>query len=122
MLPIFVVAVLAFGDPSGPIPLTPAARVTVGSSIHFVSKDPAELERQVRNSFDLTDRNRDGYIDLSEAPIAERGRQNANGDRIADEAGNGLWIRTMDRDGDGRVDWSEMRGYLLPRYLRANGL
>lgn len=97
-----------------------ASREVIGSSTYFVSQDPVELERQVRRSFALTDKDQNGFIDVSEAPIAERGRSGANGDRIAEEASSGLWIRTMDQNSDERVEWSEMRDYLLPRIIRAN--
>ena len=120
MLTVLATTLVLLGDPTSS--LSPEARVTIGSSTHFVSNDPAELERQYRRSFELTDRNGDGYIDLSEAPIAERGRQNADGDRVAEEASNSLWVRLMDTDSDSRVDWPEMRAYLLPRGMRANGL
>ena len=102
------------------------ANATQAASIQpasfFASKDPTEIERRVRSSFDMTDRNGDGFIDLNEAPIAERGQQDSNGVRVPAEASNALWIRLMDANGDNRVDWSEMRAYLLPRYLQANGL
>lgn len=120
MLSALFATVLIWGDPSSA--LSPGARATIGSSTHFVSKDPVELERQYRRSFELTDRNGDGYIDLAEAPMAERGHQNADGDRIAEEASNSLWVRLMDTGSDGRVDWPEMRAYLMPIGMRANGL
>lgn len=120
MLSAFFATVLILGDPtSSP---GPGARATIGSTTHFVTRDPAELERQYRRSFELTDRNGDGYIDLAEAPIAERGRQNSDGDRVAEEASNSLWVRLMDTGSDGRVDWPEMRAYLMPIGMRANGL
>ncbi len=120
MLAVLATILGALGDPSST--MSPDARATIGSSTHFVTKDPAELERQYRRSFELTDRNGDGYIDLAEAPIAERGHQNADGDRIAEEASNSLWVRLMDTGSDGRVDWPEMRAYLMPIGMRANGL
>lgn len=120
MLAVLTTTLIMLHDPSSAAPLPSDARVTVGSSVHFVNRDIAELERELRNSFDLTDRNRDGRIDLGEAPIAERGQTNANGERVAEEAGNTLWIRLMDTDGDVAVDWQEMRTYLLPRIIRAN--
>ena len=122
MFAALVTTLIAFGDPSSVAALPADARVTIGSADYFVSKETAELERDLRNSFNLTDRNSDGSIDASEAPIAERGQTNANGDRIAEEAGNALWISLMDTDGDTVVDWPEMRAYLLPRLERANGL
>lgn len=122
MFAVLVIALLASGDPSTSPPLAQADRVTISSSSYFASKDPVEIERRVRNSFDLTDRNHDGFIDLPEAPIAERGRHNAEGLRVAEEASNALWIRLMDLNGDMRVDWPEMRAHLLPGYLRDNGL
>ncbi|MBU1539303.1 MAG: EF-hand domain-containing protein [Alphaproteobacteria bacterium] len=121
MFAALATTLIAFGDPSM-APLPGDARVNVGSADYFVSKDVAELERELRTSFSLTDRNSDGSIDASEAPIAERGQTNVNGDRIAEEAGNVLWIRLMDTGGDAVVDWPEMRAYLLPRLVRANGL
>lgn len=117
-----VLFLLIAGDPSTSPTLVQTGRVTINSSSYFASQDPIELERRVRNSFDLTDRNHDGFVDLSEAPIAERGRHNADGERVAEEASNALWIRLMDQDSDMRVDWPEMREYLLPGYLRDNGL
>lgn len=122
MFAALVTTLIAFGDPSSMAPLPADARVTVGSADYFVSKEVAELERELRTSFSLTDRNSDGSIDASEAPIAERGQTNVNDDRIAEEAGNVLWIRLMDTGGDAVVDWPEMRAYLLPRLVRANGL
>ena len=47
---------------------------------------------------------------------------NANGERIAEEASTGLWVKIMDANGDARVDWPEMRNHLLPGILRDNGL
>ncbi len=122
MFAALATTLIALADPSSVAALPEDARVTVGSADYFVSKDMAELERELRNSFDLTDRNGDGSIDTNEAPIAERGQINANGDRIAAQAGNALWISLMDTDGDTVVDWPEMRAYLLPRLVRANGL
>lgn len=113
-----ILCLLAMGMPD-PI-IAGTSRETIGSSTYFASKDPEELERQLRRSFGLTDTDQNGFIESSEAPIAERGHSDANGSRIAAEAGSALWIRTMDKNADNRVDWSEMRDYLLPRMVKAN--
>ena len=116
---LLIASIIAFHEPT-------AVRVIetpeIQASSYFASKDAAEVERRIRSSFEMTDRNSDGFIDLNEAPIAERGQQRPDGVRVAAEASNSLWIRLMDTGGDGRVNWPEMRGYLLPRYLHANGL
>ncbi|WP_269516105.1 EF-hand domain-containing protein [Brevundimonas subvibrioides] len=72
----------------------------------------AEAEAFYRNSFALTDADKDGYISGLETPLGTRGDVSSPFEPA--EAGSNVWISLMDTDGDRRVSWNEFSGYLLP--------
>lgn len=111
---------LALGPNTDGLP--PIGHTVIGERPYFVSQDREVLECQLRNSFILTDSNRDGFVDAGEAPMATAGRTLAKGERVETEASTSLWIQRVDRNDDGRVEWQEMRAHFLPGILQRNGL
>lgn len=95
---------------------------SIGERPDFVSQDREVLECQLRNSFILTDRNRDGVIDASEAPIATSGYLDAIDQQVDTVASTGPWVERIDKDGDWRVDWPETRAHLMSGILERNRL
>lgn len=90
---------------------------TIAPGSYFDTADEVEMERRLRRSFELMDFDGDGYIAGREAPMATSGYIDGNGHMIQEQASTGLWIRRIDADGDGKVDWHEMRNHLLPTLL-----
>jgi Ca2+-binding EF-hand superfamily protein len=65
-----------------------------------------EIENFSKRSFALTDRNKDGVIDLNESPTSKYTKTR---DGIVTETGYGkdVWMRSFDANGDGNVILSE---------------
>jgi hypothetical protein len=85
---------------------------------YFRVADPPELECRLRRSFLLMDGNGDGFISGPEIPTARRVWIDPAGKVIREESPT-FWSDEKDTDGDGRVDWPEMREALMPGLLAA---
>lgn len=85
---------------------------------YFRVADPSELECRLRRSFLLMDGDGDGFISGPEVPRARRVWIDPEG-KIIREVSPTFWSDEKDADGDGRVDWPEMRDALMPGLLAA---
>ncbi|PXA82916.1 hypothetical protein DMC25_18985 [Caulobacter sp. D4A] len=71
-----------------------------------------------KTSFVMTDRNKDGFIEQSEAPKA-RVTKKKNGEVVNTDTGPQVWIGRFDKNKDQKVSWEE---YLAKvQFLAKNG-
>ncbi len=96
-----------------------AARL-VATSLFFLCGTPAfagekhdlrdmnssDLKSNAERNFRHLDRNRDGFVDVKEAPVAKRKRMR-EGKLVMSDSGRALWIQRRDKNADGRVDSAE---------------
>jgi len=73
---------------------------------NFATMTDEEIANFSKRSFALTDRNKDGVIDLNEAPTAKY-TKTRGGIVIETAKGKDVWIRDFDGNGDGNVILSE---------------
>lgn len=71
-----------------------------------------------KTSFVMTDRNRDGFIELAEAPKA-RITSKKNGATVKTDSGSSVWMERFDQNKDAKVSWDEYYGKV--KFLAKSG-
>lgn len=73
---------------------------------NILALSPERLHQLLKDSFGMTDKNADGYIDATEAPEGRSTQTNPDGTQIV-RTGPDIWVEGMDEDQDRRVNWDE---------------
>lgn len=101
----------ALAQPEGATPATPRR-------IDLKSLSPEALDKFLKESFQRTDKNGDGFIDYSEAP-EKRVTKTKNGQTMSETGGKDLWIADYDENKDKKVSWDEYRKFTVAMVKRA---
>ncbi len=78
----------------------------------------AQVLEFAKTSFVMTDRNKDGFIELEEAPKA-RVTSKKNGEIVNSETGHEVWLARFDQNKDAKVSWDEY--YSKVKFLSKQG-
>ncbi|MFT4254672.1 MAG: EF-hand domain-containing protein [Caulobacter sp.] len=97
------------------VSLKPSAQNTRRDLTHM---NDVQLLEFAKTSFLMTDRNKDGVIELDEAPKA-RVTNKKNGEVVNTETSPELWITRFDEDKDNKVSWDEY--YAKVKFLAKKG-